>query len=60
MSLRNIPLLDYVAENLHHAFRLLFCEPLILQPLHEFERVKVVVFALRCGSTKLTPCLHSS
>jgi len=42
-----VPLLNYIAENAHHALRLLFCEALIFQPLHKLERVEVVVFLLR-------------
>lgn len=42
-----VPLLDDIAENAHHALRLLFCEALIFQPLHKLERVEVVIFLLR-------------
>jgi hypothetical protein len=42
-----VPLLDDIAENPHHALRLLFRETLIFQPLHKLERVEVVVFLLR-------------
>lgn len=36
-------LLDDVREDEHHRFGLLFREPFILEPLHEFEGVEVVV-----------------
>jgi hypothetical protein len=48
-----IPLLDNVPENPHHALGLLFCEALLLQPLHKLERVEVVVFELRRGRAKV-------
>jgi len=45
-----LPLLYHVVQDLHHGYRLLFREALFLQPLHELERVEVVV---------PSPCLRS-
>jgi hypothetical protein len=52
------PLFNHVAEHLHHALRLLFCEALILQPLYKLECVEMMVLELRRRGTELATRLE--
>lgn len=52
-SCSDLPLLDHVAENPHHALGLLFREAFLFQSLHKLERVEVMVLGTLRGCTEV-------
>ena len=55
----NTPFLNHIAENPHPGFGLLFSEALVLQSLHELQRIEVMVATLASRDAEMALPLYS-